>query len=177
MYIFAAEKASGISSLGLNVKSFVFQVVTFAITVFILNKYALSKLFVVIDKRRATMEAGLKSAEEAALALANAENKVAELLQQAHDESGEILANTKKQAVGIIGEAEAKAARRAESIIEDTKADIAQQVVAAREALKNETRQLVAQATEKIIGEKLDSTKDAGLVQAALKTAESKAKS
>ena len=172
MVVFAA--ANGISSLGLNLESFIFQIITFGIIVFVLNKYALSKLFAVIDKRRETLEAGLKTAEEAKQALADADDKVAEILEQTRAESGEILAATNKQAAGVMAEAEAKASRRAEAIVSEAKADIAQEFQAARKALKDETHQLVAQATEKIIGEKLDSTKDAKLVQDALTAAESK---
>ncbi|HSX32728.1 MAG TPA: F0F1 ATP synthase subunit B [Candidatus Saccharimonadales bacterium] len=175
MFVFAAEQASGISSLGLNLKSFIFQMITFAIIVFVLNKYALSKLFAVIDKRRETIEAGLKTAEEAKLALTDADSKVAELLQKAHSESNDILAATHKEAAGIMKEAEDKAVARAEGIVKDAQADITQEVEKAREALKSETRQLVAQATEKIIGEKLDASKDASLLQTALKHAEDKA--
>jgi F-type H+-transporting ATPase subunit b len=174
MDLFAAEQASGISSLGLNLKTFLFQMITFGIIVFILNKYALSKLFAVIDKRREDLEAGLKSAEEAKQALIDTDKKVEEVLQKARTESGEILAATNKEAATIIKDAETKAVQRAENIVKDAKADITQQVQVARDALKSETRQLVAQATEKIIGEKLDSARDAGLVQSALKTAEEK---
>lgn len=176
MLLFAAEeKATGIASLGLDLKTFLFQLITFVIIVFLLNKYALSKIFAVVDQRRAALEEGLKSAEAAKQAVADADDKVDEALRKARAESNEILAATNKEAASIIAEAEAKAARRAENIVKDAKADMGHQVQAAREALKDETRKLVAQATEQIIKQKLDASKDASLINGALQQAKDKA--
>jgi F-type H+-transporting ATPase subunit b len=68
----------------------------------------------------------------------------------------------------MVGDAEDKAKQRAEQIVADARTQLDTEVRKAREALKAETVQLIAAATEKVIGEKLDVKKDAGLIKNAL---------
>jgi F-type H+-transporting ATPase subunit b len=168
---FAAEEASGIASLGLNLKTFIFQMIAFGIVVVVLNKYALPKIFAAIDKRREEIEEGLKTAEAAKAALTSADAEVEKILDKARTEANDILATTQKEAASIIAEAEEKASRRAKSIIADAETSMHNQIEAARTALKAETRQLVAQATETILLEKLDAAKDGKLIERALEEA------
>ena len=77
---------------------------------------------------------------------------------------------SKTEAAGIVESAEEKAVRRAEQIVADAHDKLQNDVAAAREALRHETIELVAAATEKVIGEKLDTKKDAQLIDQALAT-------
>lgn len=174
MYNFAAaaaqeaEKATGIASLGLDLKTFIFQMIAFGIIVVVLNKYAMPKIFAIIDQRRKEIEDGLKTAEQAKAALASADVQVDKILADAQKQASDILVVTQKEVASMIAEAEEKAAKRAKSIIADAETSMNNQIEAARTALKAETRQLVAQATETILGEKLDASKDAKLIERAL---------
>ena len=68
----SGESASGIGALGLNWKSFLFQLITFGIIVFLLNKFVVKSLYKVIDARQKEVEAGLDKSKKAGDELAKA---------------------------------------------------------------------------------------------------------
>lgn len=164
----AASSPGLFQALGIDWKLFIEQGVAFLILVFILAKFVYPALVKAIDDRRAAIEAGLAEAKESQEALEKAEAKVAEMLESARKDADEILARTQQESASMIADAESKAKARAEQIVTDARANLDIEVSKAREALKKDTIELVALATERIIGEKLDATKDAGLVQKAL---------
>jgi F-type H+-transporting ATPase subunit b len=168
-------KGGILGALGIDVRLLVLQTIAFLVLVFALGKWVYPILIKAIDKRQEAMEAGVKASEEAQKIAEKSEKKVAKELKEARKQADEILANTQKEASAMMVDAEEKAARRAESIVKEAKADMDNQLTAAREALKSETRALVASATEKIIGEKIDATKDAKLVDRALEKTGGKA--
>jgi F-type H+-transporting ATPase subunit b len=175
----AAEESTSdggiLGVLGVDVRLLVLQTIAFLILVWALAKWVYPVLVKAIDDRQAAMDAGVKASQEAQKQAEEAEAKIGKELKEARKQADDILAATHKEASAIIAEAEEKAARRAKSIVEEAKADMDNQVQAAREALKGETRKLVAQATEQIIAEKVDLSKDAKLVDAALQRAQGKA--
>lgn len=173
----AEEAASGglLGTLGIDVRLLVLQTVAFLILLWALKKWVYPILIKAIDDRQAAMEAGIKASEEAKKSAEDAEKKVAKELDAARKQADEILAATHKEAAGIVADAEEKAARRAENIVAEAKADMNNQLQAAREDLKSETRKLVATATEQILGEKIDASKDAKLVDSAIKKARGEA--
>ncbi|MEK7854844.1 MAG: hypothetical protein AAB288_02055, partial [Acidobacteriota bacterium] len=118
--------------------------------------------------RRDSIEAGMKEAKQAEEALVSAEAKVAGLLADARKEADEIISRSHTETTAMIAEAEDKAKARAEQIVADARNQLDTDVRKARETLKSETIMLVAAATERIVGEKLDEKKDAGLIKSAL---------
>jgi F-type H+-transporting ATPase subunit b len=164
-----SEHSSGLfQALGIDLKLLVTQAIAFLILVFILGKFVYPPLMKAVDNRRDQIEAGLKEAKEAEEALAKAEAKVVDLLADARKEADGILTRTHQETSAMIAEAEAKAKDRAEQIVKDAHAQLETDISKARQVLKQETIKLVAQATEKIVGEKLDTTKDAGLITKSL---------
>jgi F-type H+-transporting ATPase subunit b len=174
----AAEPAKNsdlLGALGIDVRLLVLQMAAFLLLVWALKKWVYPILIKAIDDRQAAMEAGIKASEEAKKVAEKAEEQVAKELEAARKQADEILVATQKEAAAIVGDAEEKAQRRAENIVAEAKADMNNQLQAARESLKAETRDLVARATEQIIGEKVDASKDAHLVDGALKKARGEA--
>lgn len=165
------KSANLLQALGIDVKLLISQAIAFLILVFLLGKFVYPVLMKAIDSRREQIEAGLKEAKEAAEALAKAEAKVASMLSKARKEADEILARSHQEAQALIAEAEEKAKARADQIVKDARTQLDADVAKARQMLKQETVQLVALATEKVIGEKLDEKKDAGLIKDALEKA------
>lgn len=164
----AAETPGLLEALGIDWKLFVVQGIAFLILVGILGKFVYPTLMKSIDSRREAIEAGLKEAKESQEALEKAEAKVAELLAEARKEADDILARTQKEAAEVVAEAEGKAKTRAEQIVTDARSQLELDVAKAREVLKKDTVELVALATERVVGEKLDASKDAELVKKAL---------
>ena len=165
----ATEAAGGIAALGLDWKAFLFQLITFVIVLLILRKFVFGKLVATLSARQRAVEDSIKNAEETEKKLKNAEKSVAEILTNARKEADEVVSASQKEAAQMIEAAEAKAAKQAEHIVKEAKNQMDVEVAKAREALKKETAALVALATERIIREKLDPTKDAKLIDAALK--------
>jgi F-type H+-transporting ATPase subunit b len=167
--LFAAEESTGIASLGLNVQAFLFQLVTFVIIMWLLNKYALSKIFATIEKRRSELEESLANAEKAKQALREADDKVGEILNDARIEAEAIVTSSQKESSELIKQAEEKATAKAERILADNKSKLDQEVAAARTQLKKETVQLVAAATSVVLDKKIDGKENERLIEAAIK--------
>ena len=60
-------ESSGISSLGINLKGFLFQLITFVIVLLILRRYVFPKLVATLEARRSALEQSLAQAPPARL--------------------------------------------------------------------------------------------------------------
>jgi F-type H+-transporting ATPase subunit b len=175
---FAAEvehSAGGLSALGLDVKSFLFQLISFVIVLVILRVFVFGKLVATLEGRRQAVEDSLKHAAETEAKMKDAEANIAKLLAQARSEADDVVAASHKEATQMLQAAEEKAVKRAEHIVTEAKAQMDVELGKARDSLKAETAQLVALAAGKILGEKLDASKDEKLIAAALKGAKEQA--
>lgn len=169
---FGAEASGGgLASLGLNVQSFVFQLITFILVLVLLRVFVYKKLVATLQARRDEVEKSLDAAKESAAELEQTREKVAAMIKQARAEADDIVATGHKESAAMIEAAQDKAVKQAEHITREAQTRIEAEVRKAQAALKKETIQLVAQATEKIIGEKLDAKKDEQLITKALETA------
>jgi len=169
----SSEQASGIGALGLNLKSIVFQMIAFAIVLWILNKAAVKKFLTVMDERRAELEKGLNRADEAKLELEKAAKKADETLAEARDQADGILSAAHGEAAQLLKAVEDKAAHKAERIVAEAREQLQRDVEKARKELKNETTHLVAKAASIVLAEKLDEHKDADLIERSLKDSRS----
>jgi F-type H+-transporting ATPase subunit b len=169
---FAAESGSANSGLGafnLNLKAFIFQLITFVLVVLILRKWVVPKLVETVDKRRETLEQSLENAKATEEALARAESKAEEILNQARAQADQALAEAKEAGTDIVAKAEAAAADRANLIVKEAESRLADEREKLRLELRGELAELVADATEKIISEKLDQKRDMSLIERAIK--------
>jgi len=66
---FASSSSSGISSLGVNLKAFIFQLVTFLLVLLILRRWVFPKLVATLESRRDALERSLLQAKETEEAL------------------------------------------------------------------------------------------------------------
>lgn len=168
-YYFASEEAAGgISALGINLKAFIFQLITFGIVVFFLNKFVVKKLFVVIDARRAEIDAGLDRAKKAQTELEQASEKVEAIVKEAREQADELLHEAKNEAANILKEVDVKAGQKAERIVAEARKQLSVDIEKAKKELRQENIRLIAKVSGDIIGEKLDSDKDAKLIASAL---------
>jgi len=166
-----AAEASGIGALGLNLQSFLFQLITFVLVLVILRKFVYGRLVDTLEKRRLAVVESLEAAQKAAKDLDRAEEKVEALLKEARVEAQAIIETAHKESANMVEEAESKAAKRADHLIAQAEARLEQDTAVARETLRRETTELVALATGKILHEKVDAKKDAQLIQSALASA------
>lgn len=166
--IFGAE---GIAALGVDVRTFVIQFVTFVICVYAINRFAMKPILNILRERRETIEKGVSLGEKMQKDEARAEQRVAEKLQEARAKADQIVASASDEGRQIIAEAENKAKQKAESIVASARDKIEHEKSKARKQLETEVADLLIDATEAVIDEKLDSKKDAQLIERALKEA------
>jgi F-type H+-transporting ATPase subunit b len=151
---FAAESGGGISSLGLNGQSFLFNLATFVIVLLILRKYAYPALVETLEKRRLTLEESLVQAKKTEEALARAEEKAEHILHEARNQADQAISDAGKQAKEIIAKAEAAAGEQAQRVIKDAEDQLAQE----RNKLRTE-----------VLGRKIDDREDARLIEDSVK--------
>ena len=163
------DSSSGLGSLGIDGKAFVIQLVTFVIAFWVLQHYAFKPILKVLNQRRETIESGVKLGEQMQQERVKLEASVAEALHKARRDADTILAAANETARESIRDAEAKAREKADSIINEAQERTAQAVNRARKQLEQELVGLISDATEAIIDEKVDSKKDAELINRALK--------
>lgn len=166
---FAAESSSGIGALGVDAQAFLIQLVTFVLAFFVLKRYAFEPIVRVMQKRRETIEQGVKLGEEMQKEKVALEAKVAEELHKARQEADAIIASANDASREAIREAEDKARQKAAGILAEADSRIEQDAARVRKQLEKEAVQLISEATEAIIGEKVDAKKDAQLIERALK--------
>lgn len=167
---FAADSgSSGISALGVNLKSFVFQLITFLIVLLILRRWVFPKLVATLEARRQALEASLVQAKQTEEALQSAEAKVGEMLHQARLQADAILAEANSKVDGIIAKGEASASERAARIVAEAEERLGLERERLHKELRGELADLVVSATEKVLNQKINEHEDRKLVEQSLK--------
>lgn len=170
----AAEAPSGdiFGSLGIDLKVLILQAIAFGILVFILAKWIYPPILAMLDRRDKLISDSVKAAKAATEKSEKAAEEIAAQLKLARDEANEIVTSAREQSAQMLVDSEKDAERRAESLVSAARAQLNRDVEAARKALREETISLVSLATEKIVGEKLDSSKDGKIIAEAVSDAE-----
>lgn len=164
----SAPPAGGISALGLNLKEFLFQLITFALVFLILRRYVFPKLVATLEGRRETLETSLVHAKQTEETLHQAEVKAGQLLREARTQADEALGEAQVKAREIIVGAEAAGSNQAARILSEAKQQLQQERRRLREGLKEELTELVLLTTEKVIAQKLDAPEDGKLIAKAV---------
>ena len=166
---FAEGSSSGISSLGINLKGFLFQLVTFLIVLWLLRRYVFPKLVDTLEARRKALEESLEQARQTEEALARAEAKAEELLAKARVNADQAMADAKTKVDQIIAAGETTASERAARIIKDAEEHLGQERDRLHSELRKELADLVVTTTEKVLRQKLDIKEDRALIEKSLK--------
>lgn len=164
-----AASSGGIGSLGINLKAFVFQLITFLIVLLILKRWVFPKLVATLEARRKTLEESLEQAKATQLALEKAEEKAEEILHKAREQADTSLADAREQAKAIISKAEGAADTQASRIVKEAEQHLEQERARLRTELKNELTDLVIATTEKVLRTKLNDKEDAKLIEQSIK--------
>lgn len=164
-----ASDSGGISSLGINLKSFLFQLVTFIVVLLILRRWVFPKLVATLEERRKTLEESLTQARLTQEALEKAEEKSSEILHKARQQADAALADAADAAKEVVAKAETAATEQAGRVLKEAEAQINQERNKLREELKGELADLVVLTTEKVLRAKLNNSEDARLVEQSIK--------
>jgi F-type H+-transporting ATPase subunit b len=167
---FAADSSSGLGAFNVNLKQFIFQLLTFVIILLMIRKWVVPRLVATLDERRVTLEKSLEDAKETKETLAKAEAKAEEILAKARAEADKALSEAKQASRGIVSEAETAAEKRASLIIDEARTQLDEERQKLRQELRGELADLVVEATEKIVQEKLDQNRDSSLIDRAIRS-------
>lgn len=167
---FAAESSeSGLAALGVDPKAFLIQLITFGLVFWVLKRYAFEPILKTMHERREIIESGVKLGEQMQKEKAQFEAKLETMISEARQQADGIVSAAQDAGRDTIREAEDKAKQKAAGILAEGERRIEQEVARVRKQLEKELSTLVAEATEAVIEEKLNSTKDAQLIERALK--------
>ncbi len=174
-FVFAAEEAaqaettSGIGALGISLSAFVIQLITFVLVFLLLKKFAFKPIVRLLEERRKVIDDGVKMGQKLEKERAKLDSEVVQVMRDARVEADKIIGNGQKEAREIIRDAEKVGARKVDTMLSDAEARINEETEQAKRKLEKEIVGLVSEATEAIVEEKVDSKKDAKLIDKALK--------
>jgi F-type H+-transporting ATPase subunit b len=163
------DSSSGLGALGVNGSDFIIQLITFVLAYFVLRRYAFGPIIKALNERREKIETGVALTEQMQREKAELDKKVAAALHDARKQADGILADAQEAAREAIRQAEDKAREKADSIIDDAQTRTHQDEARMRKALEKEIVGLIADAAGVIIDEKVDATKDAALIERAIR--------
>ncbi|HUB93360.1 MAG TPA: F0F1 ATP synthase subunit B [Verrucomicrobiae bacterium] len=164
-----ADSSSGIGALGIDGKALIIQLFTFLLAFWVLQHWAFKPIVRMMERRRKTIEDGVNLGEQMKKDKAALEAKVAEELTKARQEADGIIAEANESARQAIRDAEETAAKKADAIVKEGQDRAASEMTRARKQLEGQIVGWVSDATEAIIGEKVDATKDAAIIDRAIK--------
>ncbi len=163
-----AEHASGLP-LGIDVKTLVFQFITFLLVFIILRRFAVKPIVAMLDKRHKTIDDGVRMGLTMEKEKAKFDKNLDGVMRDARHDADKVIANANKEAREIMREAEKTAQRKADAMFADAEARIAEESRQATRKLEKDIVGMVSDATEAIVGEKVDASKDAKIIDKALK--------
>lgn len=167
---FGAEEVekTGLAVLGLDPKAFVLQLATWLVFFFLMKKFAFGPIVVMLEKRRQVIDDGVRLGREMETEKAKFDEQSQAKLKAARRDADKIIADAEEAARKSLAEVEVHANKKAEKIVSDARAQMAEEAKKLRSEMRNELAGLVTDATEKIIGVKIDATKDAELIKSSI---------
>ena len=163
------ESSSGLGALGVDGQAFIIQLITFILAFLVLRKWAFKPILKVLQERREAIDKGVRLGEQMQKRQVELEKEVDKTLHEARTKADGIIAASQDTARRSAQQIEEKARAKASSIVEEAKTSIAQDTKRARKQLEGELAELISEATEAIIDEKVDTKKDASLIDRVLK--------
>jgi F-type H+-transporting ATPase subunit b len=136
---------------------------------YILKRYVFGRVVDLLEKRRETIEQGVKLTTELTAEREKLDAQLVESRKKARQEADRILAETHERAGAMLKEAEESAHRKIDNMMLDARKRITEETERSRRALQGEIVDLVVKATEAVASEKIDAKKDSDLIARALK--------
>ena len=164
-----------LEKFGINYVLLGAQIVNFLIILFIVKKYALKPILQTLEKRRKTIEQGLKEAEEARVLLEQASTKEQALLKKAHDEAKTLLEEAKSQRETSLQETEEKVKKLTDKMLDDARAKIESETMRAQKELAAHVSELAITLIEQTAGSLFSAKDQKSVIESATKNLKKKA--
>jgi F-type H+-transporting ATPase subunit b len=146
----------------------IWTIICFAITFFVLKRYAFGPIQKMLDDRREQIRRSIEEAEEARAEARKLLEEHRALMNQARADAEEILVEARRTAESLEqrmrDETEVERQRR----LEETRREIAAETARALEQIRSEVADLTLEATAIVVGKTLDSDQDRKLIADAI---------
>ncbi len=140
-----------ISTFHIDWKIIIAQMVNFGIVFFVLYRYAIKPLGIIMDERGKTITKGLSDAKENASKLAETEKAYADALAEARREASDIVSSAKKNAEVEKNRIMESAKAEANTILTTGKSQLEAEKAKMLSDAKKELADIVIAATEKVL--------------------------
>jgi F-type H+-transporting ATPase subunit b len=167
--VLAAEEGGGGSFLvkpGIGLM--IWTLLTFAITLYVLNRLAFPRISEQLDKRQRAIEESIDTAEKTKTEAEEILAEYRERLREARTQAEEIVARARKAGEQHQEESLSQARVQREELMEQTRRDIEAETRRAIQEIRNQVADLTVLATEKVTRKTLDEDDQRRLVEEAL---------
>jgi F-type H+-transporting ATPase subunit b len=156
------------SELGLNIPVLVAQLVNFFLLLVVLRIFLYRPILELLDRRAQRIREGLEAADQSKEHAAQAEQEVAQQLDESRRQGQTLIAQAQEAANRIQEEARSQARREGETLLERARNEIQLERDQAIAELRREFADLTVSAAEKVIGQSLDRSAHQRLIDEAL---------
>ena len=144
--------------------TFFAQMAVFFLLVMFTMKFVWPPIAKALDDRARKIADGLAAADKAKSELSSANKRVEEELVKSRNESATRLADAERRALTIVEEAKTKASEEGGKIVAAAKAEAEQQTVKAREVLREQVAALAVKGAEQILRKEVNAGVHADLL-------------
>ena len=164
----AAKSGGGNFLVTPGVGLMIWTLIAFAVTFYVLRRYAFPRIQEALDKRQRAIEDAIEESERARAEAAKLLEEYRERLREARTQSEEIVLRARKAAEEHNREAIEEARKNREEMLEQTRRDIEAETRRAIQEIRAEVADLTVLATEKVTRKALDEEDQRRLVEEAL---------
>jgi F-type H+-transporting ATPase subunit b len=166
LHLAAEEERSGIDLIIPDVAELIWGVVSFAIVLFLLTRFAFPKLREMVEKREQEIQRNLESAEEAKGEANKQLEDYKKQLAEARSEANRIIEDSRAQAEQVRKDLVAKAEKDSETIVARAQEQIEAERLRTIQELQAQIADLSIELAEKVVGRSLDGGSQRELVDA-----------
>src|SRR3989344_456308 len=156
------------STLGIDVRLLVVQLVNFGILVFLLTKFLYKPMMRVLETRKNTAQETIENAKSVAEAKRTLDSEIEEEKSKTRKEANEILVETRKKAEALRSDATAQLERELVAMKNKALAEIEKERTKAMNEAKNELASTIILAAEKVLEREVKNQDSIKLAQEAL---------
>jgi F-type H+-transporting ATPase subunit b len=150
-----ATISSDLGQLGVDWPHFIAQCLSFAIVVFLLQRYAYKPILTMLDERKKRIKEGLENAEKIKQELADTQTRTHEIMVQAGQEAAKMIEEARTAAARVQEQETQKAIAAAQAIVEKARQATRAEHARMLGELRQEVGRLVVATTAKVTGKVL----------------------
>ena len=146
----------------------IWTIICFAITFFVLRRYAFGPIQKTLDDRREQIRRSIEEAENARAEARDLLEQHRQLMHSARADAEQILVEARKTAESLERRMREETDAERQRRLEETRREIGAETARALEQIRSEVADLTLEATSIVVGKKLDADRDRELIAEAI---------